>query len=72
MQAADVLFNGVFKLKYELLMEDYLIDQHFAGKEIKCNDEQAAKMAVEAFYDTPKSIIKERSNLVLNSRVIFV
>ena len=44
-------------------MEDYLIDQHFAGKPIKCNDEQAAKMATEAFYDTPKSIIKEWSNL---------
>ena len=42
-------------------MEDYLLDQHFAGKPLKCTDEQAARMATEAFYDTPKSIIKELS-----------
>ena len=42
-------------------MEDYLLDLHFEGKQIKCTDEQAAKMATKAFYDTPKSIIKELS-----------
>ena len=39
-------------------MENYLLDLHFDGKPIKCTDEKAAKLATEAFYDTPKSIIK--------------
>ena len=43
-------------------MEDYLLDLHFNGKPLKCTDEKAAKMATDAFYDTPKSIIKELSN----------
>ena len=38
-----------------------MLDLHFDGKQIKCTDEQAARMATKAFYDTPKSIIKELS-----------
>ena len=59
LQPADVLYNGVFKLKFKLLVEDFIINLYFDGKKIGCNDENAAKMASEAYYDTPKNIIKE-------------
>ena len=60
LQAADALFNAVFKLKFKLLMEDYLLDLHFENQKVKCNDEQGSRMATQAFNEIPKSIIKER------------
>ena len=58
LQAADLLFNSVFKLKFKLLVEDFIIGQYFEGKKLGCNDENAAKMACKAYHDTPKNIIK--------------
>ena len=58
LQAADLLYNSVFKLKFKLLVEDFMINQYFDGKKIECNDENAAIMGSKAYYDTPKNIIE--------------
>ena len=54
-----MLYNGVIKQKYRILLEDYILDRHFKGEKLTCNDEQGSIMAVAAYQDIPKSIIKD-------------
>ena len=65
LQAADVLYNAVYKLKFNLRVEDFLLDQHFEGQTLGCNDENAARMASDVYKDVPKSIIKGQSTYLL-------
>ena len=58
LQACDVLYNAVFKLKFKLMMEDYLLDCHLDNVNLGCKDEEGARMAADAYYDVPKGIIK--------------
>ena len=58
-QACDMLFNGVLKLKYKLLMEDYILERHFNNEKLTVNEEQGSRMATQAYNDISKSIVED-------------
>ena len=55
----DLLYNGVFKLKFQLKIEDYLLDLHFDNKKLRVSDEKAAEFATDVYYNISQGIIKE-------------
>ena len=48
----------MYKLKFQLKVENHLIDLHFANKKIGCDDENAAYFASEVYNEVPESVIK--------------
>ena len=62
-----MLYNAVLKQKYRLLLEDYILDRDFNNEKLTCNDEQGSILAVAAYQDIPKSIVKDWIKLVSSS-----
>ena len=59
MQPLDLLYNAVYKQKFKLKVEDYLLDLHFENKKLRVSDEKAAEFASAVFYEIPHGIIQE-------------
>ena len=58
-QPCDTLYNAVFKLKHKLAIEKYLIDLHFDNKKVSCNDENAAYLAADVYYQIQENVVQD-------------
>ena len=59
MQPLDLLYNAVYKQKFQLKVEDYLLDLHFEKKKLRISDEKAAEFASSVCGEIPIGIIQE-------------
>ena len=60
LQPLDLLYNAVYKLKFKLKIEDYLIDCHLNGEKLRVTDEKGAYFATDIYNDMSKDIIQGR------------
>ena len=60
LQALDLLYNAVFKLKFNLQVEDYLLDCHFNNEKLRVTDEKGAYLATDIYNNMPKDIIQAK------------
>ena len=61
----DLLYNAVYKQKFNLKVEDYLLDLHFENKKLRMTDEKAAEFASSVYNEIPHGIVQEMVQILL-------